>query len=103
MASIAVIMFEMIKSPGHPTSNSKADPARETDCINCMACETQCPTPHAGASTFPTGTSLFETSYFADCDFGADAVGGEAFVFLRESRTIATKAAKTITVAARNA
>ena len=42
-------------------------------------------------------------TYCADCDFGADAVGGGAFVFLRESRTIATKAAKTITVAAMNA
>ena len=38
-----VNVFEMIESPGHPASNSKADPARETDCINCMACETQCP------------------------------------------------------------
>ena len=38
-----VNVFEMIDSPNHPASSSKADPVREADCINCMACETQCP------------------------------------------------------------
>jgi NAD-dependent dihydropyrimidine dehydrogenase PreA subunit len=38
-----VNVFEMIDSPGHPTSNKKSDPVRESDCIYCMACETQCP------------------------------------------------------------
>ncbi len=41
-------------------------------------------------------------TYCADCEFGVDAVGG-GVVFIRESRTIATKAAKTIAVAAMNA
>jgi len=39
-----VNVFEMIPSPGHPTSNKKSDPVREKDCIQCMACEIQCPT-----------------------------------------------------------
>ena len=39
-----VSVFEMIDTPGHPASDKKSDPVREPDCINCMACETQCPT-----------------------------------------------------------
>ena len=50
-----------------------------------------------------SGPSNSAMTYCADCEFGADATGGGAVVFLRESRTIATKAAKTITVAAMNA
>ena len=38
-----VNVFEMIDSPGHPTSAKKSDPVRENDCILCMACEVQCP------------------------------------------------------------
>jgi len=38
-----VNVFEMIDSPGHPTSAKKSDPVREKDCIVCMACEVQCP------------------------------------------------------------
>ena len=36
-------VFEIIDSPGHPTSVKKSDPAREKGCIQCMACEVQCP------------------------------------------------------------
>jgi NAD-dependent dihydropyrimidine dehydrogenase PreA subunit len=39
-----VSVFEFIDSPGHPTSQKKSDPAREADCIFCMACEVQCAT-----------------------------------------------------------
>lgn len=39
-----VSVFDMIDSPGHPTSAKKSDPAREKDCIQCLACESQCPT-----------------------------------------------------------
>ena len=38
-----VNVFDMIDSPGHPTSATKSDPVREPDCIFCMACETACP------------------------------------------------------------
>lgn len=38
-----VNVFDIIDSPGHPTSQKKSDPAREKDCIQCLACETQCP------------------------------------------------------------
>ena len=37
-----VNVFEMIDSP-HPTSAKKPDPVRENDCIQCMACEIECP------------------------------------------------------------
>ena len=39
-----VNVYDMIDTPGHPTSKKKSDPAREKDCIQCLACETQCPT-----------------------------------------------------------
>ena len=39
-----VNVYDMIDTPGHPTSQKKSDPTREKDCIQCMACETQCPT-----------------------------------------------------------
>jgi len=39
-----VSVFDWADSPGHPTSEKKSDPAREKDCIQCLACETQCPT-----------------------------------------------------------
>jgi len=38
-----VSVFEWLNTPGHPASEKKADPVRESDCIYCMACETQCP------------------------------------------------------------
>jgi NAD-dependent dihydropyrimidine dehydrogenase PreA subunit len=39
-----VTLFDWADSPGHPTSEKKSDPAREKDCIQCLACETSCPT-----------------------------------------------------------
>ncbi len=39
-----VNVYDMIDTPGHPTSKKKSDPTREKDCIQCLACETQCPT-----------------------------------------------------------
>ncbi|MCL4430145.1 MAG: 4Fe-4S binding protein [Candidatus Bathyarchaeota archaeon] len=38
-----VSLYEMIDTSGHPISNRKADPAREKECIQCLACEMQCP------------------------------------------------------------
>ena len=39
-----VNVFDMIDTPGHPTSDKKSDPAREQDCIKCLSCEMNCPT-----------------------------------------------------------
>lgn len=39
-----VNVFDWAETPGHPASEKKSDPAREQDCIYCMACEVQCPT-----------------------------------------------------------
>ena len=36
-------LYEWVETSGHPTSEKKAFPAREPDCIQCLACETQCP------------------------------------------------------------
>ncbi len=38
-----VNVFEMIDTPGHQISDRKSDPVRESECIMCMACESQCP------------------------------------------------------------
>ena len=37
-------LYDWVETPGHPTSEKKSDPAREIDCIQCLACEMQCPT-----------------------------------------------------------
>jgi NAD-dependent dihydropyrimidine dehydrogenase PreA subunit len=39
-----VNVFDMVDVKGHPTSDKKSDPAREPDCIKCLACELNCPT-----------------------------------------------------------
>lgn len=38
-----VSLYEMVDTPGHPISQRKADPIRENECIQCLACEMQCP------------------------------------------------------------
>jgi len=37
-----VSVFDWLDTPGNPLSAKKTDPAREVDCIFCLACETQC-------------------------------------------------------------
>ena len=39
-----VSLYDWGEAKGHPTSEKKSDPAREKDCIQCLACELQCPT-----------------------------------------------------------
>ena len=39
-----VTVFELVDTPGHPTSDKKSDPVREAECIFCMACEVSCST-----------------------------------------------------------
>ncbi len=36
-------VYEWVDTPGHPKSDKKAAPARQEDCIECMACEDACP------------------------------------------------------------
>lgn len=38
-----VNVFDWYETPGHPASEKKADPIRESECIFCYACETVCP------------------------------------------------------------
>ena len=38
-----VQLYEWMETSGHPTSEKKAFPARESDCVQCYKCETQCP------------------------------------------------------------
>lgn len=36
-------VYEWMDTPGHAASEKKAVPAREGDCIECLACEDDCP------------------------------------------------------------
>jgi NAD-dependent dihydropyrimidine dehydrogenase PreA subunit/protein-S-isoprenylcysteine O-methyltransferase Ste14 len=36
-------VYEWRETPDHPTSEKKAFPTRERDCVQCLKCETQCP------------------------------------------------------------
>ena len=38
-----VDVFDWTETPDHPASERKADPVRETDCIDCMLCVDVCP------------------------------------------------------------
>ncbi|MEM4237742.1 MAG: ferredoxin family protein [Candidatus Nitrosocaldaceae archaeon] len=38
-----VNVYEWVETPNHPLSSKKAAPAREPDCIACLACENVCP------------------------------------------------------------
>ncbi|QGN07066.1 ferredoxin family protein [Halorhabdus sp. CBA1104] len=38
-----VDVFEWVETPGHSVSDRKADPARESQCIDCMLCVDVCP------------------------------------------------------------
>jgi len=38
-----VQLYEWRDTPEHPTSQRKSFPAREEECIQCLACEVQCP------------------------------------------------------------
>lgn len=38
-----VQLYEWRDTKGHPTSEKKAFPTREEECIQCLACEAQCP------------------------------------------------------------
>ncbi len=39
-----VSLYEWAETPGNALSAKKSDPVREKDCIQCLACEMQCPT-----------------------------------------------------------
>ena len=38
-----VQLYDWHETPGHTTSERKALPAREEDCILCLACQSSCP------------------------------------------------------------
>jgi protein-S-isoprenylcysteine O-methyltransferase Ste14/NAD-dependent dihydropyrimidine dehydrogenase PreA subunit len=52
-------VYEWRETPGHPTSEKKAFPTRERDCVQCLKCEEQCPEQAINA-TFLGPTSFVE-------------------------------------------
>jgi len=47
-------LFEWVETSGHPTSEKKAFPAREPDCVQCYKCETQCPAQAIRIEYYPS-------------------------------------------------
>ncbi len=56
-------LYDWMETSGHPTSNKKAFPAKESICVQCYKCENQCPV-QAIRITFPgpTGWERAEVS-----------------------------------------
>jgi len=46
-------LYEWEETSGHPTSEKKAFPAREPDCVQCYRCETKCPAQAIRIVFFP--------------------------------------------------
>jgi protein-S-isoprenylcysteine O-methyltransferase Ste14/NAD-dependent dihydropyrimidine dehydrogenase PreA subunit len=46
-------LYEWVETSGHPTSEKKAFPAREPDCVQCYKCETWCPAQAIRIEFFP--------------------------------------------------
>jgi protein-S-isoprenylcysteine O-methyltransferase Ste14/NAD-dependent dihydropyrimidine dehydrogenase PreA subunit len=58
-----VKLYEWMDTPGHPTSDKKAFPARESDCAYCFECENQCPTKAIRATSEGTSVPLSVTLF----------------------------------------
>ena len=57
-----VSLYDWADSPGHPLSERKSDPAREKDCIQCLACEMQCPAAAIKITAALNGASFYFNS-----------------------------------------
>ena len=66
-------LYECVETSGHPTSEKKAFPARELDCVQCYKCETKCPV-QAIRIVFsgPAGRLVYLVAYL----FFAQTIGG---------------------------
>ena len=50
-----VKLYEWKDTPGHPTSDKKAFPSRESDCIQCFQCDKRCPVQAIRVIFWPSG------------------------------------------------
>jgi len=64
--------YKWVETSGHPTSEKKAFPARESDCVQCYKCETQCPVQAIRIVYGPTGW----LTYLAAYSFFLQTIGG---------------------------
>jgi len=74
-------LYEWVETSGHPTSEKKAFPAREPDCVQCYKCETKCPTQairieyYPASGQGPTGWLVSLAGYL----FFLQAIGGTIY------------------------
>jgi len=66
-------LFDWMETSSHPTSEKKAFPAKELDCVQCYKCETKCPV-QAIRIVFsgPVGRLVYLVAYL----FFAQTIGG---------------------------
>jgi len=54
-------LYEWVETSGHQTSEKKAFPARELDCVQCYKCETKCPVQAIRIVFWPTGWNWLDS------------------------------------------
>ena len=61
-------LYEWVETTGHLISERKAFPARESDCVQCYKCETQCPAQAIRiVYPGPTGRLAYLAAYLFFC------------------------------------
>jgi len=73
-----VQLYEWMETTGHPTSEKKAFPTRESDCVQCYKCEKQCPVQAIRIVFWPTGWNAGKEGIYslAAYSFFLQAIGG---------------------------
>jgi protein-S-isoprenylcysteine O-methyltransferase Ste14 len=66
-----VQLYEWRDTPGHPTSEKKAFPARESECIQCFQCDERCPVQAIRVIFWPSGVfTVMAYLFMAQTIFG---------------------------------
>ena len=65
-------LYDWMETSDHPISEKKAFPARESDCVQCYKCETQCPAQAIRIVYGPTGRLTYLAAYL----FFLQTIGG---------------------------
>jgi len=72
-------LYEWVETSGHPTSEKKAFPARELDCVICYKCETKCPEQAIRIVYPPLSAWLNFLGYLTFLLMPAQVIGGSIY------------------------